>query len=296
MSRTAFQNLYPHSKVFVTVVNSDLTEGRGHSVVHSVHISEDAAELAAYGSDTMGSDGSTFSAPMGIGTPGVSIFTGRDATKMFGYASKSVAYPGPRYTRLSNIPDLTDEEWTNFARLVKVAGRNPLQEDDALRRERVRAKRETLEQGERKSETLFAVVTGTDSPLIAAVLDTKGNEEEAANVFVAALSQNSAWKNHRVVELFPGRTRDEMFGRDVKLPTPRELVIQLLGEHPDGTVFVIPGEDDEYILRKSVLFTADGHEADMAGLVEDGLRVRTESDIADSAYRKLKEMVKVPRH
>lgn len=294
MNRTVFQKPHSASQVFVTVVNSDLTEGRGHSVIHSFHIFEDTAELAAYGSDTMGSDGNAFSVPVGVGTPGLSIFSGDDATKTFGYASRSNAYPGPRYTRLSNIPDLTEEEWMEFARLVKVAGRNPLQEADARRRKRVR-KHVNLEKYEKDSKPFFAVVTEGDSPILVAVLDTEGNEDEAASLFVTALSQNSAWKNHRVVELFPGRARDEMFGKDVKLPTPSELVVQLLGEHPDGTVFIIPGEDDEYILRKSVLFTADGYEADMAGLVENGLRVRTESDIADSAYRKLEEMMKGPR-
>lgn len=299
MDTIRFDRSSHYKQVFLTLVNSDLTEGRGHSVIHSVHFSEDAAEAAAYGSDTMGSDGNVVSAPFSTGVPNRPIFTGDLTRTLFGYVAGRKNYNGPRHTRLANIPNFDDEQWAAFTRLAHAAGRNPVVEDDRKRRERVLARKDTLLAAERGSVPLFAVVVDDDRrgmhpsslPLIIAVLDTNGNPEEAADLFVAALNQHPALSTHRVLELFPGRSGAEMFGEAVELPKSNEMTARLLGANADGTVFIIPGEVEEYILRGGVLYTSDGYEADLVGLAAQGLRVRTDSDVADIAYQKMRQML-----
>lgn len=285
--------------VFLTLINSDLTEGRGHSVVHSVHLSEDAAEAAAYGSDTMGTDGTTVSVRTGAGVAGQPIFARDSADTLFGYAAAVCKnYNGPRYTRLADIPNFNDEQWKEFARLSRAAGRNPLVEGDQQRRERIRARKDALLSVGRSSHPLYAVVMDdsrrgaglSSEPLIVAVLDTE-TPEEAANVFVAALNQHPSLSTHRVVELFPGRSGKEMFGKVIDLPKSKEMTARLLGANADGTVFIIPGETEEYVLRGGTLYTSDGYEADLVGLAGQGLRVRTDSDVAAIAYQKMQNML-----
>lgn len=294
-----FDSASDYKLLFVTLVNSDLTEGRGHSVIHSVHLSEDAAEAAAYGSDVMGSDGTTVSAPFAIGVPNRPIFVGDRTKTLFGYVAGRKNYNGPRYTRLANIPNFDDEQWAEFTRLSHAAGRNPMVDDDRLRRERVLARKDVLRSAEHGSAPLYAVVVddtrqGTHRsslPLIVAVLDTDGDEEEAADLFVAVLNQHPELSTHRVVELFVGREGDEMFGKTIDLPKSNEMTARLLGANADGTVFIVPGETEEYILRGGVLYTSDGYEADLVGLAAQGLRVRTDADVADIAYQKMQRML-----
>lgn len=285
--------------VFFTLVNSDLTEGRGVSVVHSVHLSEDAAEAAAYKADVMGSDGTTKAVPTGQGAPDKPVFTLPSSTTLFGYAGMPTHYAGPRYTRLADLPDFTDDEWDKFQQLALIAGRNPLKEVDQKRRERIRASKERLREAEQSAPPLFAVVTDDkrdsgriSSPLIVAVLDTAGDAKKAGEQFVTALSKNAAeLRSYRVVELFPGRPRDRMFGATIDLPEVAGLAVEILRANPDGTVFFVPGEAEQYTLRGGILYTVDGYEADIDGLVKGGLRVCTQADRADIAFTKMEQML-----
>jgi hypothetical protein len=292
-------------KLYVTLVNSDLNEGRGFTVVHSVHSSLNAAEAAAYGADVMGTEGTVRSVPFGVGCPGQAIWGWNNVSPvLFGRVHQD-GYVGPAYMRLADVPNLTKNEWAEYGRLAKTAGRNPLVERAQARRTELLERKGFLIGGESNyTKPLFAIVTddtrgrGTDfgsfgsktrSPerLIVAVLDTDGNEERAADLFVAASNSHSLLSTHHVVELFLGKTRDEMFGRTIELPKSDELTARLLGEHADGTVFFIPGTVDEYVLRNGVLYTEDGYEADIVGLSAQGIRVRTDSDMADIAYTRM---------
>ncbi len=285
----------PSHPAYLTLVNSDLTEGRGHAVVHSVHLTEDAAEAAAYGADTMGSDGTTVAVPVGWGTPGKPLFSGDGVRTLFGYVAGGAGYAGPRYTRLADVPDFSDSQWAEFSRLAAVAGHNPLMDAEHRRRAQLLARKEQLLAESREAAELFAVVTDDGrpnrDPVIVALINTGGDTLKATKLFVDALRRHPELSDHRLVQLFPGERAEWMFGDTIELPKTGGAIERLFGQYPDGTVFLVSGETAEYVIRNGAFYDEEGRPVNLATLVKRGIRMRTDADVADIAADKMREML-----
>lgn len=279
------------TSVFFTLVNSDLTEGRGNTIVHSVHLTNDSAEKAALGSDVQGTDGEVRESPVNVGSAGQALWGWHNVTKRrYGRLPSEVASAtGIAYADRAEVPALDESQWAKYRELAQAAGRNPLAEKFTARRADVYA-----HSGE-DDYTLFAVVThdprSVGHPFVVAVMDTDGDEDEAAAQFSALQLATPELANHFLLPLRAGFTGAAKWGARIKLPSAGDISASMLGRHPDGTFFFVPGTTDSYRLTGGKLFTDDGYEADLLGLVKAGLRLRTEEDVQDIAYARMEQLL-----
>lgn len=272
--------------VFIVIVNSDLTEGRGHSVVHSVHLNNDEAEHAAYGADVQGTDGEVREVPVGIGKVGENLWAVERSIRRFGrLGRREAAAIGLGYADHQALPMFTAEEWERYGQLAAEAGTNPL-------KEQFLARRAENSKGEHAVQPLHAVIrriVGDRRQQLVAVLS--GDLDEASAAFAEQLNAEPELVEHVLVRFL---TADHYPLRDapaVPIPGTRNLTERTLGRHVDGTVFVVPGETDAYIVSGGKLWTEDGHEADVVSLAAAGLRVRTDDDVKAIAYKRMQMLV-----
>lgn len=259
-----------------------------------IHLDNDAAERHAFAvsvdaGQASGGKGDVVAevreVPLNIGFAGQAIWGWLNGSvQRFGKFDEVVAEAiGVRFGDHALLPNFTDEEWVEYGALAKRSRRNPIAVALEARWESVASHATSS-----PAKMLFAVLSA-DGRLVA-LLDTDRNASLAVSMFALAASRHPELADHTVRAVYAG-AQEMVWGDTLAVPNADDIARELLGEHADGTVFVVPGEWDEYVYRGGKLYTEDGYEADILTLRSAGLRVQNELDIHDAAYAKMERLV-----
>lgn len=279
--------LRPPESLFVLLSRQAAdTEAGRRLVVDSVHLDNDSAERLAVRDSGMRE---VREVPFNVGFTGSPLWAWANARVLrFGLFSQQVREAiGVSAGDHALLPDLSDEEWARYRVLAEQAGRNPLAAE-FMQREADMMKF-TTDTG--RAKKLFAVMSPDHD--IVAIFDPNTNVYEARTMFSIAVDNNPELADHRLRELYAGAGFP--WGDYLTTPDTLDITEQLLGKFPDGTVFIIPGEREEYTLHGSMLLTSGGQEADLLGLVRAGLRARTMEDVRDAAYARMEHLISEAR-
>lgn len=270
--------------VFVVVSTEKPREPLG------VHLDNDAAERHALSYSRNAAMAADIAAevrevPLNIGFAGQPIWGWLNGTvQRFGKFDETIAKAiGIPFGDHALLPNFADDEWVEYGALAKKSRRNPV----AVALE-ARSAEVSSPVAREVAKMLFAVLSA-DGRLVA-LLDTDRNATLAVSMFALAASQHPELADHTVRAVYAG-AQEMMWGDTLPVPSADDIARELLGTQADGTVFVVPGEWDEYIYRGGKLYTEDGYEADILTLRSSGLRVQNELDIQDAAYAKMERLV-----
>lgn len=258
------------------------TETEYRLVLDSVHLDNDSAErLAVRG----GALREVREVPFNVGFPGSPLWEQPGMyTLRFGIFPEAVqGMMGSAFGDQALLPDFSDEEWSRYRSLALAAGRNPLGAEFEQRR----AEMEKFTTDTGRAKKLFAVLSPEHD--LVAVFDPSTDVHAARVMFREAVAEHPELADHRLRELHAG-VELSPFGEYVTVDDALSTT-ELLGNVPDGSVFIVPGERTEYTLQGAQLLTADGHEADLLALVRAGLRLRTAEDVSDAAYEDMERLV-----
>lgn len=263
--------------------------------VVGVHLDNDSAERQAFSYSLnaaieAGGQGDIVAevreVPMNIGFAGQAIWGWMNGTvQRFGKFEDAVAEAlGVSYGDHALLPNFADEEWAEYGALAKKSSRNPVAVALTARHQEVTSPAAPSS----PAKMLFAVLAA-DGRLVS-LIDTDRNASLAVSMFALAASRHPELADHTIRAVYAG-ANEMVWGDTLPAPTVEGITKELLGEHADGAVFVVPGEWDEYVLRGGKLYTEDGYEADLLTLRSAGLRVQNELDISDAAYAKMERLV-----
>jgi len=185
----------PEGKAFVSLHNEDLTEGRGAHRARLISKNQDVAEVAAYGSDVQGSDGSVVKVRTNVIFPGIPMFSNTaGAIKTFGVhytAGLSVS------CRTEDIPPWSEDEWKEYRKLAEEFG-------DKRRTDEMARRAQLTEVTTHKQSGIYLVVFRTearrrdysyDKPVITGIIDTV-DEGEAIRLFSEARALHPELDGH----------------------------------------------------------------------------------------------------
>lgn len=281
---------------YVALRNHDLTEGRGATIPESFHLDPDAAEIAAYGADVQGRDGSSYEIATNVITPNSPIWsTQNGAAKKFGEA---YFFGNLVSLRVEDYPDWSESEWEEYRKLTREFG-DTLRETERDRRAALKSRTEKETGGIYFVTYSMKGAIGSYSykwDSVAGVLEAK-DDEAAAKMFVEACAIHPELKGHRLYGGALGSNDyllDELV-EELEVPSSKvKLTSAQLSELPESTL-VTDGEGKLYRMRwpHMVTNTKDAEVFSVAAHLEAGgtLRLWTDADATQARRSRFEELL-----